>query len=348
MSASHPDSRTQGSPAGGPARKAAARAPRKGREDLEGREGRKGLEALKGLEGLKGIIPPLITPLAGRDALDAGGLERLIEHVIRGGVHGLFFLGTSGEAPSLSYRLRRELISRACRIVAGRVPVLVGITDTSMAEAVALARHAAESGAQALVTSAPYYFPLGQPELIDFVEGLLPELPLPLYLYNMPQMTKTRFEPETLQRLAQLDGIIGFKDSSGDIEYFGRVVDVAKARPDWRLFVGPEHLLVEALRRGGHGGVNGGALIEPRLFVDLYEATLGGDDARRAELEERLLKLGGIYRIGRHASAVIKGMKCALSLLGVCDDRMAEPLARFNPPERERVRAVLAELGLVP
>ena len=104
---------------------------------------------------------------------------------------------------------------------------------------------------------------------------------------------------------------------------------------------------MEALRRGGHGGVNGGALIEPRLLVDIYEATLRGDDARRTLLEERLLKLGAIYRVGRHASAVIKGMKCALSLLGICDDRMAEPLASFNPPERERVRAVLAELGLL-
>jgi 4-hydroxy-tetrahydrodipicolinate synthase len=296
---------------------------------------------------LEGIVPPLITPLADRDALDVEGLERLIEHVLAGGVHGIFILGTSGEAPSLSYRLRRDLIDRACRIVRGRAPVLVGITDTCMDEAAALARHAADRGARGLVTSAPYYFPLGQPELIDFIEGLLPELPLPLYLYDMPQMTKTRFEAETVRRLARHERIVGFKDSSGDIEHFGEIVEAARDRPDWRLFMGPEHLLVEAIRRGGHGGVNGGALIEPRLLVDLHEAARRGDGPRTAALEERLRKLGGIYRIGRHASAVIKGMKCALSLLGICGDRMAEPLARFNPPERERVRAVLADLGLI-
>ena len=79
---------------------------------------------------LHGIVPPLITPLLGRDELDVAGLERLVEHILKGGVHGLFILGTSGEAPSLSYRLRRELIDRVSRQVKGRVPLLVGVTDT--------------------------------------------------------------------------------------------------------------------------------------------------------------------------------------------------------------------------
>jgi 4-hydroxy-tetrahydrodipicolinate synthase len=294
-----------------------------------------------------GIVPPLITPLLERDALDVEGFERLVNHVVDGGVHGVFVLGTSGEAPSLSYRLRREVIDRTCQFVRGRVPILVGITDTSLVEAVTLARHAATAGAQALVTSAPYYFPAGQPELIDFVERLLPEVPLPLYVYNMPQMTKTAFEPDTIRRLAQLNGIAGLKDSSGDLNYFAHLVEVAKERPDWRLFVGPEHLLVDVIRMGGHGGVNGGGQVDPRLLVSLYEAAKSGEAARIAPLQERLVQLGEIYRVGRHASAVIKGMKCSLSLMGICNDRMADPLTRFNPPERERIRLVLAGLGLL-
>src|ERR1700740_1981819 len=108
----------------------------------------------------RGIIPPLITPLVQRDELDVAGLEKLIEHVLSGGVHGLFILGTTGEAPSLSYRLRRELIDAVCRFVRGRVPVLVGITDTAFVESVSLACHAADAGAEALVVSTPYYFPV--------------------------------------------------------------------------------------------------------------------------------------------------------------------------------------------
>src|SRR5580692_9044910 len=106
------------------------------------------------MKQFRGIIPPIVTPLRARDELDVAGLERLIEHILGGGVHGLFVLGTTGEAPSLSYRLRRELIERTCRQVAGRVPVLVGITDTAIVEAISLSHFAAESGAQALVVSA--------------------------------------------------------------------------------------------------------------------------------------------------------------------------------------------------
>jgi dihydrodipicolinate synthase/N-acetylneuraminate lyase len=105
-----------------------------------------------------GVIPPLVTPLLDRDTLDDEGLQRLVERAIAGGVSGLFILGSTGEAPSLSYRLRRQLITRVCELVKRRVPVLVGITDTSLAEAVGLARHAAEAGADAVVSSSPYYF----------------------------------------------------------------------------------------------------------------------------------------------------------------------------------------------
>ena len=297
---------------------------------------------------LKGIVPPMITPLLGRDQLDVAGLERLLERVLGGGVHGVFMLGTTGEAPSLSYRLRREVIDRACQIVRGRVPVLVGITDTSMVEAVNFARHAAAAGAQALVTAAPYYFPAGQPELIDFVQQLVPQLPLPLYLYNMPQMTKVQFEPETIRQLTQLEGLIGLKDSSGDVNYYQKLVEVAKARPDWRVFVGPEHLLVETLRLGGHGGVNGGAQIDPHLLVGLYDATVRGDHATVERLQARLLKLGEIYRVGRHASTVIKGVKCSLNLMGICSGEMAEPFRAFNEPERRKVAQTLTELDLLP
>src|SRR6056297_339799 len=126
-----------------------------------------------------GIIPPMITPLTERDTLDVDGLERLVDRLIDGGVSGIFALGTTGEAPSLSYRLRREVVERTCKIVDGRVPVLVGVTDTSLVESANLARRSADLGADAVVTSAPFYFPAGQPELKEYIEQLLPEIPLP-------------------------------------------------------------------------------------------------------------------------------------------------------------------------
>ena len=159
----------------------------------------------------------------------------------------------TGEAPGLSYALRRELIKRVCQLVAGRVSVLVGITDTAFVESVELARNAADCGADALVVTTPYYFPAGQTELNDYVSRLVPELPLPLMLYNMPSLTKVWFEIDTLRALSDLDKIVGVKDSSGDLDYFGELLSLKQQRPDWTFFIGPEHLLAEAVAEvGGH------------------------------------------------------------------------------------------------
>ena len=107
---------------------------------------------------LRGIVVPMITPLSDQDTVDAKGLERLIEHILAGGVNALFILGTTGEGPSLSYRLRQEVIERTCEHVAGRVPVLVGITDTAFAGSVSVACKAKDASAQALVLAHPPYF----------------------------------------------------------------------------------------------------------------------------------------------------------------------------------------------
>lgn len=218
----------------------------------------------------RGIIPPMVTPLTARDRLDVAGLERLVERLVTGGVAGLFALGTTGEAPSLSYRLRRELIEHTCRFVRGRIPVLVGITDTSLVESATLACHAADCGADAVVTSAPFYFPAGQPELREFIEQLLPELPLPLMLYNTPALTKTSFSGEVVSWALDQEKIVGLKDSSGDLVYFRRMRRLAAAaRPDWSFLVGSEELLAESVLLGGHGGINGGANLHPALYVSL-------------------------------------------------------------------------------
>jgi dihydrodipicolinate synthase/N-acetylneuraminate lyase len=296
---------------------------------------------------LRGIIPPVVTPLLGRDELDAAGLERLIEHMLGGGVHGLFILGTTGEAPSLSYRLRRELIERACRCVAGRVPVLVGITDTAFVEAVNLSRFAADAGAHALVLAPPYYYPNSQPELIEYIRRIAGELPLPLFLYNMPTHTKTFFEVDTLRRLAEVPNIAGVKDSSADMIYFHRLVRLLQERPDWSLLIGPEELLAESVLLGGHGGVCGGANLCPRLYVDLYEAAEARQFDRAAALHAQVMQISStLYRVGRHGSSFIKGLKSGLSELGICDDFVAEPFHRFEDEERLRVRACLAALGI--
>jgi dihydrodipicolinate synthase/N-acetylneuraminate lyase len=291
----------------------------------------------------------MVTPLRGVDELDVAGLERVIERLITGGVRGLFILGTTGEGPGLSYRLRRELIERTCRQVAGRVPVLVGITDTAFVECLGIARYSTDCGAAAVVAAPPYYLPESQPELLEWIGDLHDALPLPLMLYNMPALTKVAIEPETVRRAMEFENIVGLKDSSGDLEYFRSVLALRAERPDWSVLIGAEEKLAEADAAGGDGGVCGGANIFPRLHVALHEAASSGNVARVGELQRAVLAASErIYGVGLHTSRIIKGVKCALSCLGVCDDFMAAPFRAFRDPERRRiaeaVEAVEADL----
>jgi 4-hydroxy-tetrahydrodipicolinate synthase len=292
----------------------------------------------------RGVIPPLVTPLRDRDTLDAPALRRLLEHVIAGGVHGVFILGTTGEGPSLGYRVRRELITQTCEVVNGRVPVLVGITDSAFAESIALAEVAADAGAAAVVLAPPYYVPTTQAELIGYVERIMPELPLPLMLYNMPALTKVWFDLETVKALAGIEAIVGIKDSGGDLDYFKQLLDVRALRPDWSILIGPEHLLVESVELGGDGGVAGGANAFPRLFVDCYDAAVAGEHVRVSELRRRILELQRIYAVGDEASRYIKATKCALAVLGICDDLPAEPFQRFGSQQRAAIEQIVNAL----
>jgi len=298
---------------------------------------------------LRGIIPPLVTPLLDRDTLDVAGLERLIEHILAGGVHGLFVLGTTGEAPSLSYRRRYELIERVCGQVKGRVPVLVGITDTSFVESVNIARKARDAGAQAVVLAPPYYFPAGQSELLEYLKHLTPELPLPVFLYNMPSYTKLVYEPDTIRAAADFPGIAGIKDSSGNMIYFRRLQSLLKDHPDFSLLIGREELLAEAVLFGGHGCVCGGANLIPELYVELYNAACSKDMPKVESLHKKVMQLSTtIYNVGRYESSFLKGLKCALSCVGICSDFMAEPFHRFRRAEHDRIKQYVKELGITP
>ena len=294
---------------------------------------------------VQGIIPPVITPLLTNDKLDYHGLEKLIEHLISGGVHGLFLLGTNGEAPSLSYKLRKDLIKRACELVNKRVPVLVGITDTAFERSLNIAEHAKEAGADIVVVAPPYYAPISQEEMVDYLKILVPELPLPFMLYNIPSCTKLHLSLETVKKAKEL-GAIGIKDSSGDMSYMYTLLNEFKNSPDFSIMTGTELFLSETIMHGGHGAVAGGANIFPRLFVDLYEASVAKDLDKIKVLHEEVMKIyDTIYNVGNFSSRIAKGIKCSLSIMGICNDYMAIPFNKFDAADRERIKTHVKEFN---
>ena len=216
-----------------------------------------------------GVIPPVVSPMLSSDQLDALAVGRIVEHLISGGVSGLFVLGTTGEGPSLTYQMRYEMVELTCEAAASRVPVLVGVTDTSLAESISLAEHASRCGATAIVAAAPFYFDVTQRELETWFSDLATASPLPLMLYNMPSCVGVVLSSTIVENLSHHSNIVGIKDSGGDIEYFTDLCNRYRDREDFVVFMGPEERLAEAVALGASGGVCGGANLLPSVYTSL-------------------------------------------------------------------------------
>ncbi|WP_258104703.1 dihydrodipicolinate synthase family protein [Marinoscillum sp. MHG1-6] len=302
----------------------------------------------KNFNAYKGVIPPLITPLKATDSLDVEGLEKLVEHVLVAPISGVFILGTTGEFSHISIKLREEMIERVCKLVKGRTKVLVGVADTSITESVNLAQKAAECGADSVVATPPYYFAASQPELTHYFISLAKRLPLPLFLYNMPVHTKTVIDPGTVKAVAEAsDNVIGLKDSSANMNYI-RSIQYQMRGKDFPIFCGPEEITADAVLLGGAGGVNGGANMFPKLYSEQYEAAANKDFERLEILRNKVLEISSmIYSLGKYGSSTyLQGLKCAVSLLGICDDYLPEPFFRFDQEQRKLIAERLEKLDM--
>lgn len=297
---------------------------------------------------LRGVIPPVLTPLSTPDRLDEAGLERLLEHMIAGGVHGLFMLGTTGEFACFTQQMRRQILQAAARIVRGRVPILVNISDNCAENSQQIAGWAAEIGAAALVLSPAAYYPIAQDELQSYFQHLVNSAPLPVFLYNMPSHTKLSIEPQVVRAAMDWPKVIGMKDSSGSMGYFQKILAmIQQHRPEWALMVGPEAMLAETVLMGGHGAVCGGGNLAPRLFVQTYQAALAGDLALLRRLQARIMKLDmTIYSVSPKPSGFICGIKTALSVLGIISDEVARPHLKLPPAQCKLIEQYVKEQDL--
>ncbi len=284
-----------------------------------------------------GIIPPLITPLHEDFTLDYPSLIKTMDHILDGGVHGVFVLGTTGEFSSLNPEVKNEVISMTCAKVDERIPVLVGITDCSFNESLRLATKAKNCGAQAVVAAPPFYMNIDQNELIHYYQRLAEEVELPLLLYNIPSHTGISIDVGSVATLAEHPNIIGIKDSSGDLSYFESLTATFAEQPEFTILVGPEEYLVETM--GGHGGVSGGANLFPALYVKLYEAILAKNSTRVQELQVTVLFLSqNLYGHGNYKSNYLKGLKASMDFSGLCKSILALPLCAFSEEEKDSLR----------
>lgn len=283
----------------------------------------------------RGIIPPLVTPLLPDFTLDVFSLEKILNHIIEGGVHGVFILGTTGESPSLSQKIKIQLIRETCRIVDDRIPVLVGITDCALGDSLELAEMATNYGANAVVAAPPFYMNISQSDLELYFKDLANRCELPLMLYTIPSHAKTPISIETAKSLSKHPNIVGLKDSTGNLDYMNSLSEAFADHPDFGLLIGPEERLLDSMKVGFQGGVSGGANVFPQIYVKCFEYFEEGNLDKAQVFQTMILELSAeLYSHVDHPSSYLKGLKECMKLSHLSGGILSPPQRPFSDDEK--------------
>ncbi|MER5552416.1 dihydrodipicolinate synthase family protein [Streptomyces sp. NPDC002793] len=299
-----------------------------------------------------GVIPPVVTPLTADGELDRASLERVVGHLLDGGVSGLFALGSSGETAYLTPSQQDEVIKVITATAAGRVPVLVGAIETTTNRAIERARAAAALGADAVVATAPFYTRTHATEIDRHFRDIAAAVELPLLAYDVPVCVHSKLDPELLLPLAAVGVLAGVKDSSGDDGSFRRLALGARDLPGFAVLTGHELVVDAMMLSGAHGSVPGLGNVDPHGYVRLHEAAVRGDWATAKAEQDRLVALFDIVGAAAPgtASATAAGLgafKTALMLRGIiATNVMSPPMRRLDAEETHVIAAYLDRAGL--
>lgn len=306
---------------------------------------------------LRGVVPPVCTPFTADFRIDEPSLRSLVRHLLDGGVHGLFVLGSTSEVAFLTDANRADVIRIVMDEVAGRVPVVAGAIDMTTLRVIEHARVAVEAGVEGLVVTAPFYTRTHPAEIerhLRLIKEAFPETPL--YAYDIPvAVNGVKLDASMLLNLAK-DGVLaGVKDSSG-MDASLRAIVMGRRAMGLEFFAaltGSELTVDSALLAGADGVVPGIGNVDPAGYVRLFDAVAAGDVAAARSEQERLFEMfalvdvGSAQRMGR-ASSALGAFKAALQLLGVIDHaRMAPPYIPLNDSEVDAIRPFLANAGLL-
>jgi 4-hydroxy-tetrahydrodipicolinate synthase len=283
----------------------------------------------------------LVTPMHPDGSLDLDAYRALIDWHVAEGTDALVVVGTSGESPTVSIDEHAELIRIAVEHAAGRIPVIAGVGANSTDEAIHLSRHALKVGAQAGLSVVPYYNKPSQEGMYRHFRAVAEAVELPALLYNVPGRTMADLTNETVLRLAQVPGIAGIKDATGDI---GRVAPLLRDAPaSFQVFSGDDATAAALILLGGRGNISVTANVAPRLMHELCAAALAGDLVKTRELNARLARLNKALFVEANPIPV----KWALAQMGRTKLGYRLPLCELGAAHHATVRQALSETGLL-
>jgi len=291
----------------------------------------------------KGIIPAMVTPIDAVGRINESAVRKLTNHLIDGGVHGLFPVGSQGEFFALTFEQKKETIRIVVDETRGRVPVYAGTGAVTTREAIETTKMAQDWGVSAVSVITPYFLVPSQKELIAHYTAIAKACPnLPILLYSNPERTQVPFPTATVLELAAVDNIVGIKDSSGDMSLTGEYIRLTRGM-NFHVLMGRDTLIYAALCYGAAGSICATGNVDPRVPVEIYEAFLVGDHKRALDAQFRLAPLRIAFGLGTFPGVI----KEALTMMGIDAGPAILPVGPLTPENREKLRKVLAEMGML-
>ena len=293
------------------------------------------------LNKVKGIIPPIITPLNEKEEVDEGAFRKLLNHCYEVGIHGIFVAGTNGECMALTQKERNRAIQITLDEVGSKMPVMAGVMDTSTKRVVENVKALEQMGGEiAVVTPAFYWKTPSDAEVIRHFEEVAKNTKISVFAYNIPPFTGSNLSNKAIFEIAKIDNVIGYKDSAANMVQFQQCLYHFK-NTDFKLFMGNVDLVAMSLLMGAVGFVPTMAPVFYDLYLKLYNAAIGGDMEKTLKINETFVKS---CKLGGMAKSSIAANKYAISLLGLCDARVAQPMEQVTQEEKHKITAFVKEI----
>jgi len=290
---------------------------------------------------IKGIIPAVVTPLKKDESLDEQGLREIVNYLIEAGVHGIFCCGSQGEIYALTDEERKRVLEITVDETNGRVPVYAGTGEVETQRVIQLTKYAKDTGADAASIVTPYFIKPSAEELYSHYERIAEEVDIPIVLYNNPGRTGVNLDAATVSKLAEVDNIVGIKDSSGDLTLTADYIRLTSE--NFAVIAGRDSLILATLLYGGKAAIAATANVAPKLVLEIYESFARGDLGRARHAQFRLLPLRLAFSLGTFPVVV----KEALAIMGRPSGPAKSPVRGMSDEDREKLRSILEDLGLV-
>ena len=296
----------------------------------------------KSFQPITGSIPALVTPMLEDGSVDYAGLRKLIDWHIAEGTDCIGVVGTTGESPTVNVEEHREIIRVSVEQAKGRVPIMAGCGANSTAEAIELAKFAKSVGADCQLQVVPYYNKPTQEGLYQHFKAIAESVPdLPVILYNVPGRSVADMLHDTVLRLAQVPGIVGIKEATGNIE---RAQWLIRDLPQkFAVYSGDDPSAVALMLCGGKGNISVTANVAPRLMHELCVAAMAGDVQKAMEIQFKLMPV--------HKNLFVEAnpipVKWAMSRMGLCGGTLRLPMTELSKSQQPVVEAALRASELI-